>query len=44
MYEREEEWAKAAVAYKTIQEKFYVEYQKMGVDKFLEKALIKENK
>jgi len=44
LYEREGNWAKAAVTYKTIQEKFYDEYQKMGVDKFLEKALIKENK
>jgi len=40
LYEREGDWKKAALAYQTIKDKFYTEYQKMNVDKFLERALI----
>jgi len=40
LYEREGEWKKAVSAYEAIQDKFYTEYQKMGVDKYLERALI----
>ena len=40
MYEREGDWKRAAAAYETIQKDFFTEYQKMGVDRFLERALI----
>jgi len=39
LYEREENWKNAAATYQTIKDKFYTEYQKMNVDKFLERAL-----
>jgi tetratricopeptide (TPR) repeat protein len=38
LYEREGDWKKAADTYQMIQDKFYAEYQKMSVDKFLERA------
>jgi tetratricopeptide (TPR) repeat protein len=38
LYEREGDWKKAAATYQAIQDKFYTEYQKMSVDKFLERA------
>ena len=44
LYEREEDWKKAAAAYQAIKDRFYAEYQKMNVDKFLERALINQNK
>jgi hypothetical protein len=44
LYEREENWTKAATAYQTIKDKFYAEYQKMNIDKFLERALINQDK
>jgi len=44
LYEREEDWKKAAAAYQTIKDKFFNEYQKMSIDKFLERALINQNK
>jgi tetratricopeptide (TPR) repeat protein len=44
LYEREENWKKAAAAYQAIKDKFYAEYQKMNIDKFLERALINQNK
>ena len=44
LYEREDNWGKAVAAYQTIKDKFYTEYQKMSVDKFLERALINQNK
>ena len=44
LYEREENWRKASIAYQTIKDKFYAEYQKMNIDKFLERALINQNK
>ncbi|MCL2246059.1 MAG: tetratricopeptide repeat protein [Lentimicrobiaceae bacterium] len=40
LYEREGNWGKAAAAYQTIKNQFYAEYQKMNIDKFLERALI----
>jgi tetratricopeptide (TPR) repeat protein len=43
LYEREENWKKAAAAYQTIQDKFYDEYQKMNIDKYLERAHININ-
>jgi tetratricopeptide (TPR) repeat protein len=43
LYERTEDWKKAAETYQLIEDKFYAEYQKMGVDKFLERALININ-
>jgi tetratricopeptide (TPR) repeat protein len=43
LYERNGDWKKAFAAYETIQNKFYTEYQRMGVDKFLEKARINKN-
>jgi tetratricopeptide (TPR) repeat protein len=42
-YEREGNWKKAAEAYQTIQNKFYAEYQKMNIDKYLERARININ-
>jgi tetratricopeptide (TPR) repeat protein len=44
LYEREENWGKAASTYQSIKDKFYAEYQKMNIDKFLERALINQNK
>ncbi|MDR2971289.1 MAG: tetratricopeptide repeat protein [Bacteroidales bacterium] len=44
LYERENEWEKAASAYQSIKDKFYSEYQKMNIDKFLERALVNKNK
>jgi len=44
LHEREEDWKKAVSAYQTIKDKFYTEYQKMNIDKFLERALINQNK
>jgi len=44
LYEREEEWGDASKAYQSIQDKFYTEYLKMGVDKYLERALINKDK
>jgi len=44
LYEREGDWRRAAAAYETIQKDFFTEYQKMGVDRFLERALINRNK
>lgn len=44
LYERNEDWKKAAAAYQSIKDKFYAEYQKMNIDKFLERALINQNK
>jgi len=44
LYEREEDWKNAVASYQTIQDKFYAEFQKMGVEKYLEKALINKNK
>jgi tetratricopeptide (TPR) repeat protein len=43
LYEREENWEKALAAYQTIQDKFYAEYQKMNIDKYLERARININ-
>jgi hypothetical protein len=43
LYERDGDWKKAADAYETIQNKFYTEYQKMSIDKFLERARINKN-
>jgi len=43
LYEREGDFKNAIAAYETIQNKFYAEYQKMGVDKFLEKARLNKN-
>jgi tetratricopeptide (TPR) repeat protein len=44
LHEREGDWKRAATAYETIQREFFAEYQKMGVDRFLERALINRNK
>jgi tetratricopeptide (TPR) repeat protein len=44
LYEREENWGKAVAAYQAIKDRFYAEYQKMNIDKFLERALINQNK
>ena len=44
LYEREENWKNAVLAYQTIKDKFYAEYQKMNTDKYLERALINQNK
>jgi tetratricopeptide (TPR) repeat protein len=44
LYEREEDWKKAFDTYQSIQDNFYAEYQKMGVDKFLEKARLNQDK
>jgi len=44
LYEREGDWKKAADAYQTIKDKFYTEFQKMSVDKYLERALINKDK
>ena len=44
LYEREEDWKNAANTYQSIQDKFYAEYQKMGVDKYLERARTNLNK
>ena len=44
LYEREGDWKKAAEAYQTIKDKFYTEFQKMSVDKYLERALINKDK
>jgi len=44
LYEREEDWKKAALAYQAIKDRFYAEYQKMNIDKFLERALINQNR
>jgi tetratricopeptide (TPR) repeat protein len=43
LYEREGDWKKAAGAYESIQNKFYAEYQKMNIDKFLERARNNKN-
>jgi len=43
LYEREGDWGKAAAAYETIRNNFHAEYQKMGVDRYLERALINSN-
>jgi tetratricopeptide (TPR) repeat protein len=43
-YEREENWKKAASTYQVIKDKFYAEFQKMNIDKFLERALFNQNK
>jgi tetratricopeptide (TPR) repeat protein len=43
LYEREENWAKAAEAYLTIKEDLYAEFQKTGVEKYLERALLKKD-
>jgi tetratricopeptide (TPR) repeat protein len=42
LYEREGDWRRAVSAYQTIQNNFYTEYQKMGVDRYLERALINQ--
>jgi len=42
LYERENDWRRAVVAYQTIQNNFHSEYQKMGVDRYLERALINQ--
>ena len=44
LYEREGDWKKAVDSYQAIQDRFYAEYQKMSVDKFLERARINMNK
>jgi tetratricopeptide (TPR) repeat protein len=44
LYEREGDWKKVADAYETIKNRFYTEFQKMNVDKYLERALINKNK
>jgi len=44
LYEREDNWAKAAETYQIIKDKFYTEFQKTGVEKYLERALIKKEK
>ena len=43
LYERDENWKKASLAYQVIKDNFYAEYQKMNIDKFLERALINQN-
>jgi len=43
LYERNGEWGKAATAYQTIKDKFYTEFQKMNVEKYLERALVTKN-
>jgi tetratricopeptide (TPR) repeat protein len=43
LYEREENWKNAVLSYQTIQDKFFAEYQKMGVEKYLERAIINKN-
>ena len=40
LYERADNWKKAVDAYQTIQDRFYAEYQKMNIDKYLERARI----
>jgi tetratricopeptide (TPR) repeat protein len=44
LYEREGDWKKAAEVYETIKDKFHAEFQKMSVDKYLERALINKDK
>jgi len=44
LYEREENWAKAAETYQIIKDKFYTEFQKTGVEKYLERALLNKDK
>jgi len=44
LYEREENWKKAASAYQAIKDRFYTEYQKMNIDRFLERAISNQNK
>jgi len=44
LYEREENWAKAAETYQIIKDKFYTEFQKTGVEKYLERALLNSDK
>ena len=44
LYEREGDWKRAVAAYETIQNNFFTEYQKMGVDRYLERARINRNK
>jgi tetratricopeptide (TPR) repeat protein len=43
LYERDGDLKKAIAAYETIQNQFFTEYQKMGVEKFLERARINKN-
>jgi len=42
LYEREGDWKRAISTYQTIQNNFHAEYQKMGVDRYLERALINQ--
>jgi tetratricopeptide (TPR) repeat protein len=42
LYERQGDWKKAVAAYQAIKDRFYTEYQKMNIDKFLERALINQ--
>ena len=44
LYEREDNWTKAAETYQTIKDKFYTEFQKTGVEKYLERAIINKDK
>jgi len=44
LYEREDNWAKAAETYQIIKDKFYSEFQKTGVEKYLERAMINKDK
>lgn len=43
LYERDGDLRKAIAAYETIQNQFFTEYQRMGVDKFLEGARANKN-
>ena len=38
MYERKGDWKKALDSYQTIEDKFYAEYQKMGISQYAERA------
>jgi tetratricopeptide (TPR) repeat protein len=44
IYEREEKWKDAVDCYKEIEEKFYQEYMQMGIDKFVENAMLNTTK
>jgi len=43
LYERDGDWKRAAAAYEAIRNNFHTEYQKMGVDRYLERARINRN-
>lgn len=44
MYERKGDWSKALAAYETIEKNFYVEYNKMSVAQYAERAKSKASK